>query len=90
MKLWATTVSEEKITRDLVFEYNKTENLNEFIGILQQVCEKMDIPTPIATRVNFNHYIMFNNTKFKPRDFVESVDFDYMNLEAIPDRKKEV
>ena len=88
MKLWITTVKDEKITRDLVFEYEKIENIDEFIDVLQQVCDKLDVPTPVATKVNFNHYSMFNNTKFKPRDFVETVDFDHMNLEAIPDRKK--
>ena len=88
MKLWATTVNGEKISRSLVFEYDNIGNEDEFVCVLQQVCEQMDVPTPVVTYVNFNHYVMFNNTRFKPRDFVESVDFDYMVVENVVERKK--
>ena len=88
MKVWATTVREEKITRDIVFEYEHISNEDDFVSLLQQICEKLDIPTPVVTYVNFNHYVLFNTTKFKSRDFVESIDFDYFNLEAVPDKKK--
>ena len=88
MKVWATTVREEKITRDIVFEYEHISNEDDFVALLQQICEKLDIPTPVVTYVNFNHYVLFNTTKFKSRDFVESIDFEYFNLEAVPDKKK--
>lgn len=87
MKVWAKTVVEEKITRDLLYEYSAVSNEEEFVAVLQEICDKMDIPTPVATRVNFNHFVMFNNTRFKPRDFVESVDFDMLDLEAVPEKK---
>ena len=88
MKLWATTVDGEKISRSLVFEYDNITNEDEFVAVLQQVCGQMDIPTPVVTYVNFNHYVMFNNTRFKPRDFVESVDFDHLVVENVVERKK--
>ena len=88
MKVWAKTIVEEKITRDLLYEYDAISNEDEFVSVLQGVCEQMDIPTPVATRVNFNHFVAFNNTRFKPRDFVESVDFDVLDLEAVPDKRE--
>lgn len=88
MKLWATTVNEEKITRSLVYEYEHIGNEDEFVSVLQEVCDKLDIPTPVVTYINFNHYVMFNNTRFKPRDFVESVDFDHLTIESVVERKK--
>ena len=88
MKVWVKTVVDEKITRDLLYEYGSISNEEEFVAVLQEVCGQMDIPTPIATRVNFNHFVMFNNTRFKPRDFVESIDFDLLDLEAVPDKKE--
>ena len=88
MKVWASTVKDEKITRDVLFEYEHADNLDDFISLLQNVCEQMDIPTPVTTFVNFTHYVMFNNTRFKPRDFVESVDFDLLNIEAVPEKDK--
>ena len=88
MKVWAKTIVEEKITRDLLYEYSSISNEDEFVAVLQEVCGQMDIPTPVATCVNFNHFVMFNNTRFKPRDFVESIDFDVLDLEAVPDKKE--
>ena len=88
MKLWAKTVCEEKITRSVVFEYEHANNLDEFVALLRAVCEQMDIPTPLTTRVNFNHYTMFNNTRFRARDFVEHIDFDMLDIEAVPDERK--
>lgn len=88
MKLWAKTIVEDKITRNVVYEYFSANNVDEFISVLQEVCGLMDIPTPIATNVNFNHFVMFNNTRFKSRDFVESIDFDVLDVEAVPEREK--
>lgn len=88
MKIWAKTVKEEKISQNILFEYDQITNLDEFVAIMQQICEQMDIPTPIATHVNLRHFVMFNNTRFKPRDFVESVDFDMLDIEAVPEKDK--
>lgn len=88
MKVWAKTIVDEKITRDLLYEYSAISNEDEFVAVLQEVCSQMDIPTPVATHVNFNHFVMFNNTRFKTRDFVESIDFDVLDLEAVPDKKE--
>ena len=71
-----------------MYEYEHIGNEDEFVSVLQEVCDKMDIPTPVVTYINFNHYVMFNNTRFKPRDFVESVDFDHLTIESVVERKK--
>lgn len=88
MKIWAKTVCGEKITQNLIYEYSHINNLREFVAVLQKICEQMDIPTPIATKVNFNHFSSFNNTRFKPRDFVETVYFDVLDIEAVPEKDK--
>ncbi len=88
MKIWAKTILEEKITRDLLFECGNIGNEEDFVCAMQEICNTMDIPTPVTTYVNFNHFVLFNNTRFKPRDFVEHVDFDLFDIEAVPDRQK--
>lgn len=88
MKIWAKTVKDEKISRDILFEYEHITNIDEFVSTMQAICEQLDIPTPIATYVNLRHFVMFNNTRFKPRDFVESVDFDLLDIEAVPEKDK--
>ena len=45
MKIWAKTIVEEKITRDLLYEYEAITNEDEFITAMQEICGQMDIPT---------------------------------------------
>lgn len=88
MKIWAKTILGEKITRNVIYQYQHVNNLDEFVSALQEICQQMDIPTPVTTNVNFTHFVAFNNTRFKPRDFVESVDFDLFDIEAVPEKKE--
>ena len=87
MKIWAKTFSGEKITDDILYECDVITDEEQFVHALQEICGSMDIPTPVATNVNFRHFVMFNNTKFKPRDFVESVHFDLFDVEAVPEKR---
>ncbi len=87
MKIWAKTIRDEKISRDLIYEYQHIDSLDDFIFAMQEICGQMDIPTPVCTRVNFTHFAMFNNTRFKERDFVESINFDILDIEAVPEKQ---
>ena len=45
------------------------------------VAEEMKIPTPVITRTSAQFFFDFNSVRFKPDDFVEEVDFDYLFIE---------
>lgn len=80
MKIWAKTYIDNKITADCLFE---TETYTSLEDCLQQICEKMDIPTPIVTSTKENYFQQFNVTKFMASDFVESVHFDFFEVEYV-------
>jgi len=86
MKIWAKTVQGEKITRSFLYEtpYVGTDNYEE---CLREICHEMDVPTPVVTPVNVRNFTNFNIERFRPRDFVESVDFDFFETEFVPDKK---
>ena len=87
MKIWVKTVLGEKITRSILHEQPVIDEKN-FDETLYQVCQNLDLPLPLVTKTNLRHFFAFNHVKFKPRDFVESVDFDYMELEFVIEKKK--
>lgn len=89
MRIWAKAIKGEKILKDVVYKISGIETQDEFTSAMQEICEVLDMPTPVVTKVNFEHFSQFNNTRFKPRDFVESVDFDLFDVEAIPEKKRE-
>ena len=87
MKIWAKTIANDKITRNIVHECEFLANDYLYGEALRDICEKMDIPTPISTVTNYIHFVRFNMTRYQVRDFVESVDFDYLTIECIPENK---
>ena len=62
----------------------EADNLNTFSGITKafmDIAEEMKIPTPVITRTSAQFFFDFNSVRFKPDDFVEEVDFDYLFIE---------
>ena len=81
MKIWAKIIKNEKTILQGVVE---AENLNTFSGITKafmDVAEELKIPTPVITRTSAQFFFDFNSVRFKPDDFVEQVDFDYLFIE---------
>ena len=81
MKIWAKLIKNEKTISQGVVE---ADNLNTFSGITKafmDIAEEMKIPTPVITRTSAQFFFDFNSVRFKPDDFVEEVDFDYLFIE---------
>lgn len=81
MRLWAKVIKGEKIIRHAVVE---VDNLSTFSGITRafmDAAQALKIPTPIITRTSAQFFFDFNSVRFKPSDFVESVDFDALVIE---------
>ena len=81
MKIWAKLIKNEKTLTHCVVE---VENLSTFSGITKafmDVAEALKIPTPVITRTSAQFFFDFNSVRFKPDDFVEEVDFDFLFIE---------
>ena len=83
-KIWAKIMKEGKIQRQFVYE-NDEEKLtySHFLQYLFDICRELDVPTPVLLKTHIFNFAKFNHVRFLPRDFVESVDFDYLLLENI-------
>ena len=83
-KIWAKTMKDGKISKQMVYE-NSEEKLtySHFLHYLFDICRELDVPTPVLLKTHIFNFAKFNHVRFLPRDFVESVDFDYLLLENI-------
>jgi hypothetical protein len=52
-----------------------------FFDYIRDICETLDIPTPVIIKTHLFNYAKYNTLRFKKEDFVESVDFDKLVLE---------
>ncbi len=83
MKLWAKTIKEEKLLKNLVMENKLPLNLDNYESFLMEICNKMDISTPVTLPTHYKYLDCFNIVKYLPRDFVDRVDFDFFTIENI-------
>ena len=81
IRIWVKTVKGHKITSHFIYESIDNFSTETFYLHIQEICHKMDIPTPVVLNYHTQNYINFNNCFFSQRDFVESIPFDKLILE---------
>lgn len=83
--LWLRTIRHHRIDRQAV-EPCTRDNPHD---ALEEACRKLDISHPIWLDKNEREWEEFGQTRFLPDAFLDSVDFDRMEIEYIdPDAKK--
>lgn len=83
IKIWAKVYKDNKIEKQFVLE--KTENMDysQFFEYVREICENLDIPTPVIIKTHLFNYAKYNTLKFIKDDFVEFISFDKLVLENI-------
>lgn len=69
----------KSVTYKNVCEYESSK----FYFYLSETCRKLDIETPVVIDYHRESYEKFNFVKFKPSDFIDSVNFDELLIENI-------
>ena len=88
MKIWLKFMDTEKMLKNIVYETNEPFNPEHFTDYLHDACFSLDEPTPIVVHKHIKHFLTLNTTTFFPQDFVESVNFRRLEVEAVPEEKK--
>ena len=80
MKLWIKAFKNEKIILNVLKTDDLTLSAERLDTLLREICDKHDLPIPIITQTNAKNLLAFNHTKFKQCDFLEKINFDYMEI----------
>ncbi len=83
IKMWAKIMNADKIKSQLTYQSIDTFSNETFYLHVAEICHKLDIPSPIVLPMHIKHFTLYGNTTFKPRDFVESIDFEKLVVENI-------
>lgn len=81
VRIWAKVLKNNKIIKDCVYEKFEMTDYSRFYDYTREICEKLDIPTPVVIKTHIFNYAKYNTVRFIPDDFVESVDFDKLVFE---------
>ena len=81
IRIWAKVIKNDKIKRQFVYERSGEMDYSEFFVYVREICEKLDVPTPVIVKTHLFNYAKYNTLRFKKEDFVESFEFDKLVLE---------
>ena len=81
IRIWAKIMKNGKIVKQYVYEREGLTDYSVFFDYVKDICEALDIPTPVLIKTHLFNYAKYNNVKFKADDFVEKINFDKLILE---------
>ena len=76
-------MTDGRIRKQYVYEREERLVYSNFFDYLTDICQALDIPTPVLTKTHIFNFAKFNHVKFPKRDFVESLPCDYLFLENL-------
>ncbi len=81
IRIWAKVMKKDKILNQFMFEKNSEMDYSEFFSYLKEICENLDIATPVLIKTHLFNYAKYNVVRFCQSDFVEQISFDKLVLE---------
>ncbi|MDE6586456.1 MAG: hypothetical protein K2K80_07245 [Clostridia bacterium] len=82
-RIWAKVIKGEKIINQVTYERDDKFTYSQFWKYVSDICEELDISTPIVLKTHIFSYAKFRTVKFLPRDFAETPDFDKLVIDNI-------
>ena len=73
----------DHIIKQHVYEKEEPFAYSSFFTYLTEICDALDVPTPVLLKTHIMNYAKFNTVTFRPADYMEEVPFQKMVLENI-------
>ena len=83
-RLWAKEFKDNRMVRDTVIA-NGTEETrtHKILQAIDEVCHIFDLSKPIWLDINISEFQKHSKVRFYQDNFIESIDFDYMEIHVI-------
>jgi len=88
-RLWGKIMKDNEMVTDHVFELtNMTLSEEDKVKEgMEAICYHFDIGKPMWFSDNYNDYNLVGKTRFMEHHFIESINFDYFEIEVIENKK---
>lgn len=83
MRLWAKLMKDGHIKKDFVYENPEKLTYSHFFVYLTDICQALDVSTPVLMKAHILNFAKFSRTRFLPRDFVDSFGYDNLTIENL-------
>ena len=83
-RLWAKTIRSGRTVRDTVIcDPSASRRTAKVVHAITAVCREFDLPEPIWLDANIRDFRSRAKTRFSQDSFIESVPFDYLEIQVI-------
>lgn len=83
-RLWAKIFRDNRMIKDTVIIDTSTETrTHKIFHALDEVCYQFDLEKPIWLDSTVNDFKRHAKTRFAQDNFIETIDFDYLEIHVI-------
>ena len=84
-RLWAKIFKNSKLLKDMTVSNDnaKLNRTKKVFAAIDEVCVAFDLSRPIWLDSNIEEFKRYDRTRFTKDSFIESVDFDYLEVHVI-------
>ena len=84
-RMWGKLWKDNHLLKDMV-AYNSDYSMSRTAMVFQaveEICQEFDLSQPIWLDANVREFKRHDRTRFTKDSFIESIDFDYMEIHVI-------
>ena len=83
-RMWGKIWKDNHLLKDIVIENNKEDTrTHKVFEALDEICYAFDLGKPIWLDSNIREFQKHSSTKFRQDNFIEEIDFDFLELHVI-------
>lgn len=88
MRIWIKEFKDNRMLKDTVIEnHDKDTRTHKVFHSLEQACRFFDLGIPIWLDKNIKEFQKHSKTKFYQDNFIEQLDFDYLEFQVIEENQ---
>ena len=84
-RMWGKLWKDNHLLKDYVAEnsdYSMSRTAMVFQAV-EEICQEFDLSQPIWLDANINEFKRHDRTRFRQDSFIESIEFDYLEIHVI-------
>ena len=84
MRIWFKVMSDNHLLSDVTITDDSNETrTHKVFKALDDACYQLDLSRPIWLDANVSEFKKVSRTKFRKESFVESIEFDFLEMHVI-------
>ncbi len=83
-RMWCKIFKDNHMIKDTVIKDDSAKSRTaKVLGGLNECCRQFDLAVPIWLDATINDFKRHDKTRFNQDNFIEQIDFDYLELQVI-------